>query len=209
MSAPLSGTLIIARWRHGRWCHRCGKGPCLYSTRVPTGSLLVIPKPHWSGREGINSHCRRFDWLIFAVFTQFVAAKYYRSCCGSDDSLAIHCYRWRWSIQKPHAGGSAFPIVYGCFSRIKKMLGRTETRTRDKMYSQTIGTVGYISRDDRARIASHPTLAASLPPSILPRSFHAPSRLHTAVQFNVGLHRACICWRAALSRSYCIAPIDA
>ena len=33
---------LIARWRHGRWCLRCGKGPYFYSTRGPTGSLLVI-----------------------------------------------------------------------------------------------------------------------------------------------------------------------
>ena len=46
---------------------------------------VIIPKPHYSSREGINSHCRCFGWLIFAVFAQSVAAKYYRSgCCGSD-----------------------------------------------------------------------------------------------------------------------------
>ena len=32
---------LIARWRYGRLCHRCGKEPCFYSTRGPTGSLLV------------------------------------------------------------------------------------------------------------------------------------------------------------------------
>ena len=40
-------------------------------------------------------------------------------------------------------------IVYGCFSHIQKMLGRTETQTRDRMYCQTIRTVRDISRDDR------------------------------------------------------------
>ena len=34
------------------------------------------------------------------------------------------------------------------------MLGRTETRTRDRMYCETIRTVRDISRDDRARIAT-------------------------------------------------------
>ena len=34
------------------------------------------------------------------------------------------------------------------------MLGRTETRIRDRMYCQTIRTVRDISRDDRARIAT-------------------------------------------------------
>ena len=45
-------------------------------------------------------------------------------------------------------------VVYYCFSRIKKLLGRTETRTRDRIYCQTIRTVRDISRDDRARIAT-------------------------------------------------------
>ena len=35
-----------------------------------------------------------------------------------------------------------------------KILGRTETRTRDRMYCQTMRTVRDISRDDRARIAT-------------------------------------------------------
>ena len=34
------------------------------------------------------------------------------------------------------------------------MLGRTDTRTRESMYCQTIRTVRDISRDDRARIAT-------------------------------------------------------
>ena len=34
------------------------------------------------------------------------------------------------------------------------LLGRTETRTCDRMYCQTIGTVSDISQDDRARIAT-------------------------------------------------------
>ena len=34
------------------------------------------------------------------------------------------------------------------------MLGRTETRTRDRIYSQTMRTVRDISRDDRARITT-------------------------------------------------------
>ena len=36
---------------------------------------MNIPKPHCSSREGINSHCHRFDWLIFAVLAQSVAAR--------------------------------------------------------------------------------------------------------------------------------------
>ena len=40
------------------------------------------------------------------------------------------------------------------FFAYKKMLGRTETRTRDRIHCQTIRTVRYISRDNRARIAT-------------------------------------------------------
>ena len=40
------------------------------------------------------------------------------------------------------------------FFAYKKMLGRTETRTRDRIYCQTMRTVRDISRDDRARIAT-------------------------------------------------------
>ena len=36
----------------------------------------------------------------------------------------------------------------------KKMLGRIETRTRDRIYCQTMRTVRDISRDDRAIIAT-------------------------------------------------------
>ena len=40
------------------------------------------------------------------------------------------------------------------FFAYKKMLGRNETRTRDRMYCQTIRIVRDISRDDQARIAT-------------------------------------------------------
>ena len=40
------------------------------------------------------------------------------------------------------------------FSPIKKLLGRTETRTRDRMYLGRIQSVRDISRDNRARIAT-------------------------------------------------------
>ena len=78
---------------------------------------VIIPKPLFSSRECINL-------LLFAVLAQSVAAKYDRSCCGSDESLAIqpwpHCYRCRGFIQHTHARGSVFVIVFVCFSRIKK-----------------------------------------------------------------------------------------
>ena len=50
-------------------------------------------------------------------------------------------------------GDAVFAIVLDVF-RVKKKLGRIETRTRDRIYCQTIRTVRDISRDDRARIAT-------------------------------------------------------
>ena len=43
MMPPLYGRLI-ARWRHGRWCHLYGKGTCFNSTRGHTGYILVYIK---------------------------------------------------------------------------------------------------------------------------------------------------------------------
>ena len=63
---------------------------------------------------------------------------------------------------------------------------------------------------------SHLTLpsstdAPSLPPSLPPLPPSALTRSATAppIQLKVGLHRVCVwCWRAALSRSDCLAPSD-
>ena len=43
MTPPLCSRLI-ARSRHGRWCHRYGKGFCFNSTGGHTGYILVMPK---------------------------------------------------------------------------------------------------------------------------------------------------------------------
>ena len=66
--------------------------------------------------------------------------------------------RWRqcWSLAieiNTDAGGPTSPRFWMFFA-YKKILGRTETRTRDRMYGQSIRTVRDISRDDRARIAT-------------------------------------------------------
>ena len=78
MVPPLYGRLI-GRWRHGKWCHLCGKGLCFHSTRGPTGSLLV---DYWdsSGRckQMIYSVCWPLEWhmdqfhLIRYSSTQYV-----------------------------------------------------------------------------------------------------------------------------------------
>ena len=50
---------------------------------------VIIPKPHFSSLEDINSRCRHFDLLLFSVLAQSDAAMTAvdRSCCCR--SLAI------------------------------------------------------------------------------------------------------------------------
>ena len=60
----------------------------------------------------------------------------------------------RWPFKSTHELATRFTRGFGSFSHIKILLGRTETRTRDRMYCQTIRIVRDISRDDRARIAT-------------------------------------------------------
>ena len=57
----------------------------------------------------------------------------------------------RLFIQQTLARDSVFVIVLGVRC-IKKLLGRTETRTRERKCFRSIRTVWDISRDDRARI---------------------------------------------------------
>ena len=59
-----------------------------------------------------------------------------------------------WVIQINTRAGDPISPRFWMFSAYKKMLGRIETRTRDRIYCQTIRTVRDISRDDRARIAT-------------------------------------------------------
>ena len=58
------------------------------------------------------------------------------------------------SIQLTTREGDAVFAIVLMFFVYKKMLGRIETRTRDRIYCQTIRTVRDIIRDDRARIAT-------------------------------------------------------
>ena len=125
---------------------------------------VQIPKPHCSRRECINSNCRRFDWLDFVVFGQSVRLSRLlpQLYLHSDRSLAIQPWP-SLSVLWPAA-----PLVYSTvkyakvgfcgrlfiFSRIQKLLGRTETRTHDRMYLGRIRSVRDISRDNRALIAT-------------------------------------------------------
>ena len=64
-------------------------------------------------------------------------------------------------IQQTLARDSVFAIAFVCFSCIKKLLGRSETRTHERMYCQSIRTVRDISRDNQARIATCSLLTAT------------------------------------------------
>ena len=79
-----------------------------------------------------------------------------RSCmlAGHGRSITSESSVTPLFIQQTIKRRPVFAKVYECFSRIKKKLGRIETRTRDRIYCQTIRTVTDISRDDRAIIAT-------------------------------------------------------
>ena len=109
----------------------------------------------------MNFRCRRFGSIF---------RRYDRCCCRS-------CCRWRSidrdrRIQQTLARNSVFAIVFVCFSGIKKCLGRTETRIRERMYYQSIRTVWYISLHNRAKAATY-----------LKAPLHGTIRPHGACRF--------------------------
>ena len=59
--------------------------------------------------------------------------------CRSGWSVAMNhdrSYRHHWFYSIDHLRGRrGIRYSFGCFSRIKKMLGRIETRTRDRIYT--------------------------------------------------------------------------
>ena len=105
--------------------------PVLRTLYKSIGSV-IIPKTHFS-----NSRCRRFDVLLFAAFCS-ICRRYDHCSRGSwrliDRDLCYAPFRWGASlfIQQTLARDSVFAIVFGCFSRIKKLLGRTETRSHER-----------------------------------------------------------------------------
>ena len=62
MVPPLYGRLI-ARWRHGRWCHRYGNGSCFNSTRGHMGSLLVYTEARKVNTDWLDT-CRALCHLL-------------------------------------------------------------------------------------------------------------------------------------------------
>ena len=76
---------------------------------------VIIPKPIFLGREGMNSRLTG-RW---------------RSTLTSRCFIQINTL----------AGDSVSAIVFGCFSPIQKLLGRTEMRTCERKECQSIRTV--------------------------------------------------------------------
>ena len=122
----------------------------------------IIPKPHFSSHEGINSRCRRFNLLLFVVFAQYFAAMI--------DVVAAHVVAGDRPtvtvVTAPISTGRLFVhSTYTCttlglrdslcvFFAYKTLLGRNGTRTRERKCFRSIRTVWDISRNDRARIAT-------------------------------------------------------
>ena len=71
-------------------------------------------------------------------------------------SMAGRCF-----IQIKSRGRLSIRDSFGCFSHIKKIRGRTETPTRDRMDCHLIRTVWDISLDDWARIGTCSLLAST------------------------------------------------
>ena len=85
-----------------------------------------------------------FLLVVFVVLAQSVGAMTIKCSCvlaGHGRPITSEFSVTPLFIQQPYARDSAFAKVYGCFSRIKKMLGRTETRTRERKYLGRIRSV--------------------------------------------------------------------
>ena len=68
----------------------------------------------------------------------------------ADPVLQFPIQLFIWPQSRSVSGRLWFVVFFA----YKKILGRTETRTRDKICFQTIRSVRDISRDDRARMAT-------------------------------------------------------
>ena len=106
-----------------------------------------------------------------------------RVLAGHGRSIASESAVTPLFIQFKLARDWPFAIVYGCFSRIKIMLGRTVTRMLDRMYCQTIRTVRDISRDDRSATCSLRT-PTDRQTDILKENYSRPIDLYLVVNRN-------------------------
>ena len=94
---------------------------------------------------GVKVQTLVLKFLLFTVLFQSIAAMIAVAPTARWRS-SMTTLRRRWFIQVngrlgDRAGDSIFAIVFGCFLRIKKMLGRTETRNRERKCFQSMRTV--------------------------------------------------------------------
>ena len=114
-----------------------------------------------------RTHSREHTHPYIAVAVQDVAVRWV-SGDQTMTELTPHFRRFSWrtmagrcSFKKTVRGRLGIRDSFGCFSRIKKCIGRIETRTRDRVCFQSIRTGWDISRYDRARIATCSLLTAT------------------------------------------------
>ena len=92
---------------------------------------VIIPKPHFSSSEGINSRCRHFDLLLFGGLAQSVAAiiAVVATHVVAGDRLIVTGVTTpfrrvaRCFIQQTLVRDSILAIVFGCFFASKKIHG--------------------------------------------------------------------------------------
>ena len=109
---------------------------------------IALSRRAWRVTSRATEFCNRWN-LSGSVLPQLIRL---RRFAGHSTVTALLPAQLVHSIAKCARVG--FRDSLWMFFAYKKMLGRTETRTRDRMYCQTIRTVRHISRDDRARIAT-------------------------------------------------------
>ena len=95
---------------------------------------------------------------------------------GAHGEIFVQSCRLICIRNKQHAGDSVLTIGLGFF-RVQKNLGRTKTRTRDRICFQTIRSVRDISRDDLARIA---TCSLITPTDIYKENYSRRTALNTS-----------------------------
>ena len=106
---------------------------------------VIIPKPHFSSREGVNSRCRHFYFLLYRRFDSIYPGydRGFRSPFGrvAGDQLLIDCSCHRLVDDQLN---NRFLLSFWDFAwRCKSMRERNES----------IRTIWDISRDDRTRTA--------------------------------------------------------
>ena len=123
---------------------------------ISLGQILLSYIANTSSTHALRMHaahtCARTR--ITHTYTRHLRSGSMRRWRPSMTKLTPSFMAGSWVIQINTCAGDPIYPRFWMFFAYKKCLGRTETRTRDRMYCQTIRTVRDISRDDRARIAT-------------------------------------------------------